>query len=290
MSITIPTSYVEQFSANVHLLAEQKMSRLRATVRQDPVTGESAAIERVGGIDSANQITSLHGDTPLNNTPHTRRWLFVQDFDVADLIDKQSRVKLLIDPDSVYTRRHAGTMGRTIDDTIIAALGGSAAEGKAGTTLTALPAAQKIANGGVGMTVAKLIQAKEKLDAAEVDEFIPRFCVISSRGLRDLLEDDKLVSNDFNTVRALVRGEIDQFLGFTFVRSERLVVGTIAADIREMYCYAMDGVTLGIGANPQSIASPRPDKRMSQQIYTFGSWGAVRTEDVMVVQVASDES
>ncbi len=287
MSISIPDSYVQQFSANVHLLAEQKMSRLRNTVRQDPVTGESAAIERVGGIDKANLIASLHGDTPLNNTPHTRRWLFIQDFDVADLIDKQSRVKLLIDPDSVYTRRHAGTMGRTIDDTIIAALEGSAAQGKTGTTLVALPAAQKIAAGSTGMTISKLIQAKEKLDAAEVDEFIPRFCVISSRGLRDLLEDDKITSNDFNSVKALVRGEVDEFLGFTFVRSERL---TKTGNDRQNFCYAMDGVTLGIGANPQSIASPRPDKRMSQQIYTFGSWGAVRVEDVMVVQVDSDES
>ncbi len=287
MSIEIPVSYVEQFSANVHLLAEQKMSRLRNSVRQDPVTGESAAIERVGGIDKANVIASLHGDTPLNNTPHSRRWLFMQDFDVADLIDKQSRVKLLIDPDSVYTRRHAGTMGRTMDDTIIAALEGNAAEGKTGTTLVALPAAQKIASGGTGMTIAKLIQAKEKLDAAEVDEFIPRFAVISSRGLRDLLEDDKITSNDFNTVKALVRGEIDTFLGFTFLRSERL---TKTGNDRQNFCYAMDGVTLGIGANPQSIASPRPDKRMSQQIYTYGSWGAVRVEDVMVVQVDSDET
>ena len=135
MSISIPESYVEQFSANVHMLAEQKMSRLRQAVRVEPVTGESAAFERIGGIDAPNKITTLHGDTPLNNTPHTRRWAFMADYDVADLIDRQSRVKLLIDPDSVYTRRHAGTMGRGIDDSIIAALGGSAATGHTGTML-----------------------------------------------------------------------------------------------------------------------------------------------------------
>ncbi len=287
MSIDIPVSYVEQFSANVHMLAEQRFSRLRNTVRQNSITGESWATERIGGIDKANLVTNLHGDTPLNNTPHSRRWGFVADYDVADLIDKQSRVKLLIDPDSKYTMRHAGTMGRSIDDAIIVALNGSAAEGKQGTTLVALPAAQKIASGSTGMTVAKLIQAKEKLDAAEVDEFIPRFFAIASKQLRDLLEDDKLTSNDFNTVKALVRGEINEFLGFTFVRTERLIK---VSNDRLCYAWAMDGMELGINDEPQSIAAPRPDKRMAQQIYTFGSWGAVRLEDEMVVEIGADES
>ena len=287
MSITIDQSYVQQFSANVHMLAEQRVSRLINRVRMEPVTGESAAFERVGGIDAPNEIVNLHGDTPLNNTPHSRRWVFIKDYDVADLIDKQSRVRLLIDPDSIYTRRHSSTMGRGIDDAIIDAALGNAAEGKSGTTTVALPAAQTIAHGSTGLTIAKLIQAKEKLDAADVDEFIPRTYVTNSRGLRDLLEDDKITSNDLNTVKALVRGEIDEYLGFKFVRSERLPV---ASSIRSDLAFAMDGIILGMANMPGSIAAPRPDKRMSMQIYTTGSWGSVRVEDVMMVEVLHDES
>lgn len=287
MSIDIPVSYVEQFSANVHMLAEQRMSRLRGTVNVENVTGESFAIERIGGIDAPNKITNLHGDTPLNNTPHTRRWGFISDYDVADLIDKQSRVKLLINPDSAYTLRHAGTMGRGVDDAIIAALGGSVAEGKTGTTTTALPAAQKIASGSTGLTIAKLQNAKKLLDAAEVDEFIPRFFVATSNQISDLLSDDKITSQDFNTVKALVRGEVDQYMGFTFVRSERLVKSSTT---RYCYAYASLGITLGIAMEPNSVVAPRPDKRMSQQIYTSGSWGATRVEDAMVVEVACTES
>ena len=286
MSVSIPTSYVDQFSATVHLLAEQKTSRLRGSVRIEPVVGESFAVERVGGIDVANKVLELHGDTPLNNTPHTRRWGFMVDYDVADLIDKQSRVKLLITPDSIYVRRHSGTMGRSVDDAIIDALGGSAASGKKGTTLVALPAGQKIAHGSVGLTVDKLIQAKEKLDAAEVDEFIPRFFICQAKQLRNLLEDDKVTSSDFNTVRALVRGELDEYLGFKFIRTERL---DLLSTARLCYAYAMDGVTLGIADEPKSVASPRPDKRMAQQIYTWGTWGGVRVEDEMVVEVSCTE-
>ena len=139
MSVTIPESYVNQFSATVHLLAEQKTSRLRKTVRIEPVVGESFAVETVGGIDKANTVLELHGDTPLNNTPHARRWGFMVDYDVADLIDKQSRVKLLISPDSIYVRRHSGTMGRSVDDEVLRALENSAATGKTGTTLVSIP-------------------------------------------------------------------------------------------------------------------------------------------------------
>ena len=289
-SVTIPESYVEQFSANVLLLAEQRMSRLRSTVMIEPVVGESFAIERLGGIDAPNTVTTLHGDTPLNNTPNSRRWGFMADFDLADLIDKQSRVRMLIDVDSKYTMRHAGSMGRGIDDSIIDALGGNAAEGKSGTTIVALPTAQKIVHGSVGLTIAKLIQAKEKLDAAEVDEFIPRTFACGSRQIRDLMEDDKITSADFNTVKALVEGKVDTFMGFNFVRTERLDVGIVAASIRQCYAYANTAVTLGIAQEPQSIASVRPDKRMSSQIYTFGTWGAVRGEDVQVVEVQASEA
>ena len=286
MSVTIPESYVNQFSATVHLLAEQKTSRLRKTVRIEPVVGESFAVETVGGIDKANTVLELHGDTPLNNTPHARRWGFMVDYDVADLIDKQSRVKLLITPDSIYVRRHAGTMGRSVDDEVLRALENSAATGKTGTTLVALPAAQKIASGSVGLTVSKLIQAKEILDASEVDEFIPRFFLVAAKQLRNLLEDDKVTSSDFNTVKALVHGEINEYLGFTFVRTERM---TKSGSDRLCYAYAMDAITLGIADEPKSVASPRPDKRMAQQIYTWGTWGAVRVEDKMVVEIKCQE-
>jgi len=288
MSVTIPESYIEQFSVNVHMLAEQRMSRLRRTVQILQVTGESAAIERIGEtLDAANEITDQHGDTPLNNTAHSRRWLFIKDFDVADLIDRQDRVRLLIDPDSRYTVRHAGVMGRTVDDTIITALEGNATEGKNQGTTVALPAAQKVGASSTGMTVSKLLQAKEILDAAEVDEFVPRFAVMSAKQVTNLLNDDKLTSSDFNTVRALVAGQINEYLGFTFIRSERL---TKSGNDRLCYTYAGDAITLGVAHVPTSIAAERPDKRHAKQIYTYGSWGAVRVEDERVVQISADAS
>lgn len=284
-AVDIPEAYVRQFSANVHMLSEQRMSRLRRTVTSEPVTGEAFSEDRIGTTqDAANPVTGLHGDTPLNNTPNSRRWGYIQDYDVADLLNKTSQVKLLIDPESKYTIRHAGVLGRTMDTTIISALGGTAVTGKTGTGTQALPSAQKIAHGSLGLTVKKLIDAKTLLDAAEVDEIYERFLVVSAAEIADLLADDKVTSADYNTIQALVQGKINQYLGFTFIRSQRLVV---ASSVRKCYAYVAPAVLFGTQVEPNTVVAPRPDKRMATQIYTSGSFGAVRIEDEQVVEIST---
>lgn len=281
MSVTVPVAFVQQFSANVHMLAEQKFSRLRQICTTEPITGESKAFERLGSVD-AQVVTDRHGDTPLNNTPHTRRWLYTKTYDVADLIDKPDQVQLLIDLESRYTQRHASAMGRALDTEIVDALGRSVAEGHAGGTITAFPGAQQIVSGSVGLTVNKLIEAKRMLDAAEVDE-MDRWFLVTSTQLAQLLADERVTSADFNTVKALVTGAVDSYMGFKFIRSERLAL--VSAE-RICYAVARGAMMLGVAQEPNSVSAPRPDKRMSTQIYTWGQWGAARLEDVRLVQVA----
>jgi len=289
MSISIPQSFVDQFSTNVHMLAEQETSRLRAVAQEEGVEGESFSRDRIGTTqDSANPINTRHGDTPLNDTPHSRRWGFIKDYDVADLIDRQDRVRLLIDPQGPYTRRHAGVMGRSIDDEVINAALGTAKEGRNGNTDVPLPSGQKITSGSSNaLSIQKLIETKEIMDASEIGMDMPRFFITNARGIAQLLEDEKVTSADFNTVRALVRGEISEYMGFTFIRSERLPIGQVSANVRQDFAIARGGVILGMAQEPNSVATPRPDKRMAQQVYTWGSWGSVRIEDELVVEVQS---
>ena len=297
MSVSIPNWMVQQFSTNVHMLAEQKMSKLLPTVMEEPdVTSEAKAVERLGTTqDAPSQITTRHGDTPVGNTAHTRRWLFPGDYDVpADLIDNNDKVKLLIDPESGYTLRHAGVMARGIDDAIVSALGGTAIQGQYGPnsqgTSVSLPSAQKIAHGSAGLTIAKLIQAQEIFDEADIDEMWERYFVGTPAQRSDLLNTTEVTSADYNTVKALVEGKINQFMGFTFkwLSSKRLP--TIASNIRGNYAYAKPAVRIGFAQHPTTSVDKRPDKRNSMQVYTWGSWGAVRVEDELVIQVACDES
>jgi hypothetical protein len=297
MSITIPTWFVQQFSATVHQLAEQKRSKLLKTITEEPDFGsEAKALDRIGTTqDAPDVITTRHGDTPEGNTPHTRRWLFPTDYDVpADFIDKQDKVKLLIDPTSQYVIRHSGVMGRGIDDAIVTALGGSALEGQYGPNgqgvAQALPSEQKIAHGSTGLTLAKLIEAQETMDEDDIDPMFPRFFVGTPKQRSNLLQTTEVTNSDYATVKALVNGQVNEFMGFTFIWISSGRLPTIATNIRGCYAYAQTAIRFGFTMHPTSSVDVRHDKRNSMQVYTQGSWGAVRIEDELVIEVACDES
>jgi hypothetical protein len=67
-----------------------------------------------------------NSDTPLMDTPHTRRMVTMTDYEYADLIDSQDKIRMLADPTSTYARAAAAAMGRAMDDVIIAAMYGAA--------------------------------------------------------------------------------------------------------------------------------------------------------------------
>ncbi len=72
MSVNITTSFVEQYSANVSLLAQQTGSKLRSAVDVESVRGKSAFFDQIG-VTAAQLRTSRHGSTPQIDTPHSRR-------------------------------------------------------------------------------------------------------------------------------------------------------------------------------------------------------------------------
>ena len=287
MSDSIIQARVMQYQAMVHMLAEQRYARFMDAVTTDTMEGKSKSIERLGApVDEANQLLTRHGDTPLNYTPHTRRWVYAADFAVADLVDRFDIAKILIDPASKYAIKQASAMARSRDSAVIRALGGTAQEGENGETAVVLPDTQKVGSNSTGLTVLKLRTAKKLLDQAEVDEHDPRFFVCSAEQMDNLLATTEVTSMDFNTVRTLVMGQIDTFLGFKFIRSERLEHN---GSNRLCYGFAKSGITLATNIPVKTDVDKRPDKLNSMQVLTTGSWGAVRVEDERVVQVECQE-
>ena len=63
MSSQITTSFVEQYSSNVGLLAQQLGSKLRSSVDVESVKGKNAFFEQLSATAAALR-TSRHGDTP----------------------------------------------------------------------------------------------------------------------------------------------------------------------------------------------------------------------------------
>jgi len=268
------------------MLSQQMGSLLRSAVDVESVNGEKAFFDQVGSA-AAVLRTSRHADTPLVDTPHSRRMVTLSDYEYAELVDDADKVRLLVDPTSTYSRAAAAAMGRAMDDVIIAAALGTAKTGKDGGTSTALPSGQKIAHGSAGLTLAKLLSAKEILDANSVDPSIPRHIVVSPKQISDLLNNTTVTSSDFNTVKALAQGELNSFVGFNFIVSNRLT--TDSNSDRQVIAFASDGIKLAMGKEPQARIDERADKSYSTQIYYCQSIGSTRMEEEKVVEIACNE-
>tara|TARA_Y100001970_G_scaffold94673_1_gene119250 strand:- start:8671 stop:9579 length:909 start_codon:yes stop_codon:yes gene_type:complete len=286
MSTQITTAFVQQFSSNITLLSTQKGSRLRGSVDEESVTGEKAFFDQIGSV-AAIERTTRHGDTPLVETPHSRRMAVMSTFEWADLIDDADKVRLLADPTSVYAQTAANAMGKAMDDKIIAAATGTALTGKAGATSTTMLSANQIAHGSADLTLAKLLSAKEILDAADVDPDIPRYIAVAPAQISALLNTTQVTSSDFNTVKALSQGLVDSFLGFKFIVSNRL---TVASSIRKCFAWAEDGIKLAVGKDVMAKIDERADKSYSTQVYYCATFGSTRMEEAKVVEINCDES
>lgn len=288
MSSQITTAFVEQYSANIQMLSQQMGSLLRDAVRIESIVGKDAYFDQIGKV-TAQLKTSRHSDTPQIDTPHSRRRCSLADYEFADLIDQQDKVRLLIDPTSSYAKAAAYAMGRAMDDVIIAAALGSANTGVSGGTAVALPAANITAVGTGGantMNIAKLALAKQKLDAGDVDPSIKRHIVVSPTEIQDLLNNTTVTSSDFNTVKALVQGEIDSFMGFKFHVSNRLT--TNGAGNTQCIAFAEDGLLLGIGKDVTARIDERSDKSYATQVYYCQTIGATRMEEAKVISVLAN--
>lgn len=310
MAITITDIFVQQYTANIFHLAQQKGSRLRGAVIPKTQVGKTAFYDRIGKVSAALR-TGRHANTPLVDTPFSRRMVTMADYEWADLVDQQDKLRMLIDPTSEMARAAGFGFGRSIDEVIIAAMRGNAATGETGSVNVALPDTQKLVPTD-GTTVsafdmAALMAIKKKFDDADVDESIQRYIALSSQQLQDLLNQTKVTSSDYNSVKALVKGELDSFMGFRFIRTQLLPKGAAPAftkatgiveagglstmtNARSVLAWAGDGVLMAVGQEPIGKISERADKSYATQAYMSMSIGAVRLEEEKVVECICKES
>jgi hypothetical protein len=292
MSFQIDTAFVKQYHDTIERLLQQRGSKLRNLVRNESQHSEEQFWEQVDKVEAA-EVTDRHGDSPLMETPHARRRVTLRQFEVGELIDNFDKVKMLIDPTSVYVQNFVDALGRKVDDEIIDKMLGTAFTGKSGGTSTAfdttnMQVAVNFGGADSNLTINKLIEARKKLLENHNDpEMQPWYIAVSANNLASLLKTTQVQSADYNTVRALVRGEIDTFLGFKFVHTERLLAN--AGNVRRVLAWVKDGVMLSVGKDITTEVARRADKRFSWYAYACASFGAVRMQEKKVVEILCDE-
>ena len=305
MSTQIPIAFVDQVKGAILSLSQQKTALLRGCCRPEDVTGDTMYVERIGPKD-AQLRGARHGATPISDADHSRRKLTMADYVVpADLIDKPDRLKMLIDPQSVYIQNQVASLNRAIDDVIITALGGPVYGGhEGGTTINNYDVGEcrLIESSGVicaagsdwsnttetALTIAKLLTCKELLDNAEVDESRQRYFLTNPHNINQLLNTTEVKSADYNTVKALAQGFIDTFMGFKFIKSTRLPADDTDTGATKCYAFAQDAIVLAVAEEPTVQVDILPTFLHSTQVYSTLSIGATRVEGPAVVGITLD--
>ena len=323
MSNQIPVAFVEGYKSAVYLLAEQQDSRLFSKGRRETQKSKTDYYEQIGSVE-VEDVTVRHGDTPISDVPHLRRAVTLKDAHFGAMIDDLDKLRILIQPENIYAQRAVEALNRKKDDVFVEAALGTAMSGEDGDIAVELPLSQKLvavmedADGnGTGVaapfSVHLLRAAGAKFDENEVDMEM-RYLAWSSRQKMAFLGTTKATSSDFAVVKALSNGEANQFMGFEFIRTERLpfiddattlkwdtegqlldpasVVdgvnvfgGTAGEKFRRCFAWCMSGMISSVGEELFVRMTERADKSYSTQVYGRHSVGAVRMEEVKVVEL-----
>jgi hypothetical protein len=287
------------------MLLQQKSGQVAPLLRNESQRSEKMFYEQIGSI-TAEQVTSRFAESPVNNTPHDRRMVTLTPFAVGDFIDTFERVQTLIDPSSAYVQNFVRALGREKDRVAFQAFFATAYTGKEGTTTEAYNTTVSTTAGGQvveadfntansGLLIEKLIEARRTLLSLHWDPAVMAHIIINSGGLSDLLNQVEIQSSDYNSIKALVRGEVNTYMGFNFSPWEGYVLngtnvmrgtGVDGGEVVDCFpVFQRDSVLVATGIDVQTEVTRRADRSFHYYAYARAMFGATRMEATRVLKI-----
>lgn len=291
-----------EFTDRVQLLLQEK-TKLRSKVMIQSHTGSESA-------SPVNQVASIEATSPAGrfadlirtDIQHERRWVDPQDWEISSLLDSFDMQRYAMDFKGPYAETHALSLGRRIDDTIIAAAAGTAKIGKRGAGTESFDTNLRVAatvgaGASTGLNVPKLIEGMELFAEQNVDlDYERPTLVITPKQHSNLLNQVEVASRDFNVKPVLVNGVVTEFMGYDIVVSNRTQTGDVpfgfsTGAVRRCFAFVPSGVHLGMWKEPTVRVDERTDKSsIPWQVYSCMTIGATRTEQGRVIEILCDEA
>jgi len=280
MSISLSNAFVTLFDAEVKQAYQGKAMLVPAVRQRRGVEGSTVKFPKVGKGVATPRVPQTDV-TPLN-VGFSSVTLTLSDWNAAEYSDIFSQAKVNFDERQELVQVVANAMGRRQDQLILDALAAS------GTSLTV---ANSIGGATTNLNVAKLREAKRLMDKNNVPPE-GRHIVIHGNGLANLLSETSVTSSDFNTVKALVQGDVSTFLGFTFhVLGDRSEGGLAIDGSLDRTCFAFHNMAVGygegIGMRTEINYIPEKTSWLVNEVF---SAGATTIDAEGIVQITCRES
>jgi len=319
MSNQVDKAMVDEFNAGFIHLSQQMECRFSGKVREETQNSESQFWDQLAPT-VAQRKTGRHSDTPLINTPHDRRRCTLEDYEWADLVDKADKIRMISDPAGDYLKAAVAAMNRAKDDVVIREFSAVAYTGKKGGTQVEIPRANVLvacASTNPGSTPdflneLTLRRAAEFFDSKEAaNDGESKYIAVDAKNLyQGLLADNAITNSDFAAIKALVKGEVDSFMGFEFIRTERLLnvdesktrygdlkynnttglletsaTPAISSADKVLPAWVQSGLLLAKGQDIVTRITERDDKSYSVQPFCSMSIGATRMEEDKCLEI-----
>jgi len=282
MSTNLSPAFVQLFEAEVHQ-AYQAAAVLRGAARmRTGVVGDTVKFPKVGKGQASIRVPQT--DVVPINAAFSQISVTLSDYVASEYSDIFNQQKVNFDERQELAQVVGNAIGRREDQILIDALeAASAGTTVAKTVVTSGSAASS------NLNVGKIIAAKKGLDAANVPP-TDRHFVVHANNLAGLLSDERAISSDFQTLQALVQGNINQMMGFTFHIVGDRDEGGLPLSGSDRTCFAFHRSSLGcaVGIAPKTEINYIPEKT-SFLVTSMLSMGAAAIDVEGIVDVVCAE-
>lgn len=215
MSKNLSSVAATLFDTEVKHAYQATMATLAGTTTERKgITATEYKFRKMGkGV--ATQRTAPSADSIPMNVDHSLVTCTLTDWDANEYTDIFNEAEVNFDEVKELSTTIAGALGRRDDQLKINAMAAgsynaTAVQGSVGGLV-----GTDVGGTGTNLNVAKLRRIKKYMDDNEVP-MEGRHIAVSPSGIEGLLGETQVTSTDYNSVKALVSGDVDTFLGFKF--------------------------------------------------------------------------
>jgi len=288
MSKFLSNAAIQEFDSEVkHEYQGQGRLRKTVTIRTN-VTGDAYKFTRMGkGL--ANQKATQADVTPMDIN-HGRQTATLQNWNAPEYTDIFDQAEVNFDEKQELAKTIAMALARREDQVIIDAMASGTYSATPGTDADTGLLIDLTA--GNAMTVAALRQASTRGLTKRGVEAGERCIALTANALDQLLATTPVTSSDFNTVKTLVNGDIDTFLGFKFEVIEDRDEGGLPGSnttAASAFAYHKSAVGYAVGIDMKTTIDWVAHKTSWLANGMLKS-GAVIRENAGIVKILSDDT
>jgi len=304
-------AFYNAFTAGYEHILQERKPLYQGLVREERITGEYKSYDFLGDIELDDK-TERFADIPIEDMVHNRRWIYPAWARKGIFVDKEDDIALQADPTSDYIQALAKAVIRKENKTITDAFFANVKAGKSPGDDNAVLAdslyvySTRITTGGrtiahdvqsdytaggvsTGLTIEKLILSRQALEELENDPDSMFHVAMAPKQGSDLLREAETQSIDTNMIKSLVNGVVNEYMGFRFVKTPRIAIGSdndVGADtsVYELPVFTKETMLFARHESPIFNVDWLPRKQI-WQISARCGMNAIRMDECKIMKI-----